>query len=413
MGTCERVSREAPFESSAYARLDNTRMTAKTIPPNLHSPLKAPVSEFRYADHRVALFGTGQTLVAASEPPSSRQGPNAPPLPSTAVVRAGQTAGVRGFRTLAAGKDGTRVVTQPATISRQQYVAVAVGSLRDEAELRRTLGWMLLLMVPTALLLASGGGYLLARAALAPVEAMGREAAQIDLHARVSSPSAHDELGRLADAFNARLDQLESAFEQQRRFMADASHELRTPVAIVRGEADVALSKDRDPRRPDPLLHRGNPSAPGAAPSSAGVAGRAADSAGQRRSHHTPVQRAAAQRQAAHAGPARGSTLRLSAGSRHQLRPDLPLSAETCVCTPRTRRLAPQRTPDSSLRNPYRRAAVPPVQLLQTRFSLRSPAHPPSGRIRLTPPPQALRLLRPDSSLTTPPSTPRTAAAWK
>jgi signal transduction histidine kinase len=57
-----------------------------------------------------------------------------------------------------------------------------------------------------------------------------------------------DELGRLARTFNDLLARLDTAFEQQRRFMADASHELRTPVSIMRGEADVTLSRpDREP----------------------------------------------------------------------------------------------------------------------------------------------------------------------
>jgi signal transduction histidine kinase len=60
--------------------------------------------------------------------------------------------------------------------------------------------------------------------------------------------NSDDELGRLATTFNRLLDRVDNAFEQQRRFMADASHELRTPVAILRGEADVTLSSDERTR---------------------------------------------------------------------------------------------------------------------------------------------------------------------
>ncbi len=221
--------------------------------PNLDAAdvIAEAVSEFRYSDRRVALFGAEGGVVAASEPPSLRGATEAVALPPALEIRAAWTTEGRVFRTLASGPDGARMVAQPVSLRGRAFLAVAVGSLRDEAEMRRTLGWLLLWMVPAALLLASGGGYLLARTALAPVDAMGREAAEIDagrLHARVSAPRARDELGRLAYTFNALLDRLERAFEQQRRFMADASHELRTPVAIIRGEADVALSRpDRDP----------------------------------------------------------------------------------------------------------------------------------------------------------------------
>ena len=64
-----------------------------------------------------------------------------------------------------------------------------------------------------------------------------------NLHERLPVDNARDELGQLAGVFNALLARLDESFTQQQRFMADASHELRTPVAIVRGEAEVALSQ--------------------------------------------------------------------------------------------------------------------------------------------------------------------------
>ncbi|MBK5188918.1 MAG: HAMP domain-containing histidine kinase, partial [Gemmatimonadaceae bacterium] len=110
---------------------------------------------------------------------------------------------------------------------------------------------VLLLVFPLALLLAAVGGYLLARRSLNPVIAMTEHASRIGastLHERLPVPNAYDEYGQLATVINSLLSRIESAFEQQRRFMADASHELRTPISIVRGEADIALAvADRPP----------------------------------------------------------------------------------------------------------------------------------------------------------------------
>ena len=102
--------------------------------------------------------------------------------------------------------------------------------------------------VPLILLLASAGGYFLARKSLLPIALMNRQTQRItaeNLSSRLDVSNQRDELGRLATTINELLARLESSFKEQRRFVADASHELRTPLAILRGETDVALEKER------------------------------------------------------------------------------------------------------------------------------------------------------------------------
>ena len=111
------------------------------------------------------------------------------------------------------------------------------------------MGRIFYLAIPAALLVAGIGGLLLARKSLAPVAAMTEQAESIgarNLHERLEVTNSRDELGRLATVLNNLLSRLDRSFESLRQFTADASHELRTPLSIIRGEAEVALSQNRD-----------------------------------------------------------------------------------------------------------------------------------------------------------------------
>ena len=107
---------------------------------------------------------------------------------------------------------------------------------------------VIFLALPLLLGLAGIGGYLLATRSLAPLNWMAEQAREItgsNLNRRLEIGRAAEELTVLAASFNELLARLDQSFEAMRRFVADASHELRTPIAVIRGEADVALSHDR------------------------------------------------------------------------------------------------------------------------------------------------------------------------
>jgi two-component system OmpR family sensor kinase len=127
-----------------------------------------------------------------------------------------------------------------------ECILVVLFSLHQPEEILESIRHAFALVIPLGILLASAGGYFLARKTLSPVVLMSQQASRIDatnLHDRLAVANERDELGLLAQSFNQLLDRLASSIDQQRRFMADASHELRTPIAILSGEADVALSR--------------------------------------------------------------------------------------------------------------------------------------------------------------------------
>jgi heavy metal sensor kinase len=131
-------------------------------------------------------------------------------------------------------------------MAQQTATLVVLQSLFHQHEFLETLAGTFAVVIPITLLIAGIGGYLLARSSLSPGVAMSEQARCIgteNLDSRLSVRNADDELGHLALSFNELLDRLSTSFERQKRFVADASHELRTPVAILCGETEVALGK--------------------------------------------------------------------------------------------------------------------------------------------------------------------------
>ena len=162
------------------------------------------------------------------------------PAPVLAEVRA------RGFSH--ATVNGLRIAVVPLSTDQPLGYAVVAEPLSVVEDGLRQLRRDLYAGVSLVLLLASAGGYFLARKSLAPIASMNSQTQRIsaeNLSARLDVTNSRDELGRLATTINDLLARLEHSFKEQQRFIADASHELRTPLAVLRGEAEVALDKTR------------------------------------------------------------------------------------------------------------------------------------------------------------------------
>jgi signal transduction histidine kinase len=152
---------------------------------------------------------------------------------------------VAGVRTIEAARGAWRVHVDPRTLEGVDDFFVVASPLNDLARDQRELREAMALGIPIALLLAAAGGLWIASIGLRPVTLMARRAAAIPLTGEddLGPPRRDDELGQLTRAFNGLVGRLRAALQTQRQFMADASHELRSPVSVIRTAADVALSR--------------------------------------------------------------------------------------------------------------------------------------------------------------------------
>lgn len=248
--TQERIDEYLAETASAVAgAMEYQRVSGKSFDQIVSDVL----DEFRLRDIAVAVLDREQNRLSMPDleayrratPPRTRRAQRLPDFPS--ILAAARPGGGTRFTTGQGEVGRVRVVALPYRLGGREIVIGAAQSLRAQEKALREARYALGIGIPFMLVVATVGGSLLARKSLEPVAAIADQAARISatsLHERVAAPNPRDELGRLASVLNDLLGRLDRSFEEQRRFMADASHELRTPVAIVTGEAELALSRE-------------------------------------------------------------------------------------------------------------------------------------------------------------------------
>jgi heavy metal sensor kinase len=167
--------------------------------------------------------------------------------------------GIESFETRHSfGNTPLRIMTLPVIEGNHIARIVQVASsLEDVEDALNTLFIILIITVPSALVLASLGGQFLANKALKPVDHITQTARLItsqNLNQRIKPLKVKDEISRLIETFNEMISRLDKSFQQIKQFSSDASHELKTPLTILKGEVEVALRKERGAQEYEQIL---------------------------------------------------------------------------------------------------------------------------------------------------------------
>jgi heavy metal sensor kinase len=238
------------FIGDALTAVSRELVAERRATESADQAVRTTVDEMHFRDLHIVITDSSARIVAATPVPHDATLED--PQPSLAVgdriVEAIHENGVAKPLAATITSDGLtyRVIARPLTFDGRPFALAGAYSMRDMESVLERIRRMFAIAIPLLILCAAAGGYVLSKRSLAPVSSMTVRAAEIsatNLHERLPVGGG-EELASLARMVNALLDRLEQSFEQQRRFMADASHELRTPAAILRAESDVTLSRD-------------------------------------------------------------------------------------------------------------------------------------------------------------------------
>jgi two-component system, OmpR family, sensor kinase len=248
----KRIDAEISQLADSFLATVQAELKDQPGPDPLRSSVDEAIAEHTFRDYLFGVFEADGKLIKASPanfPTDEGNGFSTEALfasPSFQRLFAASSGSSQDFGNVKGSGEHFRGYVRQFSTPQGKYVLIVLFSLHQPEQFLESIRHTFALIIPLGILLGSAGGYFLARKALAPVVSMSQQASRIDatnLTDRLAVVNERDELGLLAQSFNELLDRLARSIDTQRRFMADASHELRTPIAILRGEADVALSR--------------------------------------------------------------------------------------------------------------------------------------------------------------------------
>ncbi len=207
----------------------------------IHSKLP-PINEFTSPGIYIQIIDENGKVLVKSSNLGEQQLPVNPSL-----IGQGFAGNVTIDTVAAGGSASVRVMVSPLYLKDQILVLEVAQSLTYVSTAMIQVRWALLASTLTALLLTTVLGGIIVRGALSPVSKVSRTARSIetgsDLSQRVSYKGPRDEIGELASTFDHMIEHLDRVFQSQRFFVADASHELRGPLTVIRGNLDLLKRK--------------------------------------------------------------------------------------------------------------------------------------------------------------------------
>ena len=224
----------------ADRELDSVHVTLANVLREELGELDSPALAATEARNAIGPLGNAIAILDRSGAPLAAQ------LDRVTLADLLPAAGQSSVRTIETASGKWRVHVEPETLGAATFTLVVARPLTDIAREQHEVREAMVVLIPIALLLAGAGGLWLASIGLRPITLMARRATSIPLTGLedLGPVPRDDELGQLARAFNGLVARLRAALQTQRQFMADASHELRTPVSVIRTAADVTLSRE-------------------------------------------------------------------------------------------------------------------------------------------------------------------------
>jgi len=225
------------YSARAHGTLNPDEVTDPVDFSVIHSRLP-PINEFASPGIYLQIIGSDGTVVVKSQNLGKHE------LPVDPLLIDGGLEGNVDIATVAAGDGASvRIMVSPWYYGEQTFLLEVAQSLKPVDATMSQVKWSLLASVLTALTLAGVSGAVLVRRALSPVERITKTARGIegssDLGRRVGYSGPMDEIGRLAITFDHMIGHLDEVFHSQKDFVADASHELRSPLTVIRGNLDL------------------------------------------------------------------------------------------------------------------------------------------------------------------------------